>query len=169
MSGSIAAFSCSDRQAAERISADAADVPSDLDWGKAPCRFCGTGCGVEVGVKDGRVVAVRGDEASPVNSGLLCVKGYHLPGFLYGEDRLTHPLRATGRPCRAISWDEALDLIARGVPEARSTTTAPSRWRSTAPVSGPSTTATPRTQVDQGRACGRTTSTPTRASAWRAP
>ena len=37
-------------------------------------------------------MAVRGDEASPVNRGLLCVKGYHLPAMLYGEDRLTHPM-----------------------------------------------------------------------------
>jgi len=85
-----------------------------LTWSKAPCRFCGTGCGVEVGVEDGKVLAVRGDEASPVNRGLLCVKGYHLPGILYGKDRLTSPLRrkADGRGWEKISWDDALDLIA---------------------------------------------------------
>ena len=44
-----------------------------------------------VGVEKGRVVAVRGDEASPVNRGLLCVKGYHLPGLFYGDDRLLYP------------------------------------------------------------------------------
>src|SRR3546814_11556089 len=56
---------------------------------------------------------VRGDEASPVNRGLLCVKGYHLPGLLYGEDRLQFPQRrnADGSFSR-ISWDAALDLIA---------------------------------------------------------
>ncbi len=62
-------------------------------WDKAPCRFCGTGCGVEVGTRDGKVVAVRGDEKSPVNKGLLCVKGYHLPAILYGADRLQYPQR----------------------------------------------------------------------------
>ncbi len=36
---------------------------ADLSWGKAPCRYCGTGCGVEVGVRDGKVLAVRGDDA----------------------------------------------------------------------------------------------------------
>ena len=60
---------------------------ADLTWGKAPCRYCGTGCGVEVGVADGKVMAVKGDVASPVNRGLLCVKGYHLPAMLYGKDR----------------------------------------------------------------------------------
>ncbi|MEZ6123541.1 MAG: molybdopterin-dependent oxidoreductase [Planctomycetaceae bacterium] len=88
-------------------------------WDKAPCRYCGTGCGVEVAVKDNKVVAVRGDEKSPVNKGLLCAKGYHLPLMLYGSDRLTHPLRrdADGKLTK-ISWDEALDLIASKYQEA---------------------------------------------------
>jgi nitrate reductase NapA len=111
----VVAFSCADREAAERIAADhAVREDADLTWMKAPCRFCGTGCGVEVGVGEGRVMSVRGDEASPVNRGLLCVKGYHLPGFLYGEDRLRHPLLrgADGESWSRISWDEAIDLIA---------------------------------------------------------
>ncbi len=112
----VAAFSCRDREEAERLAAnrDAGAIdPADLTWGKAPCRYCGTGCGVEVGVRDGRALAVRGDQASPVNRGLLCVKGYHLPGLLYGEDRLLYPQKrgADGKLAR-ISWDEALDLIA---------------------------------------------------------
>jgi nitrate reductase NapA len=87
---------------------------ADLTWAKAPCRFCGTGCGVEVGIHDGRVVSVRGDEAAPVNRGLLCAKGYHLPGLLYGKDRLKRPLlrNPDGAGFKPISWDEALDLIA---------------------------------------------------------
>jgi len=109
----VAAHSPADRAAAEGMRAAAQIDPSDLTWGKAPCRFCGTGCGVEVGTRDGRVAAVRGDRKSPVNRGLLCVKGYHLPGFLYGEDRLTKPmLRLADGSFEAISWDAALDLIA---------------------------------------------------------
>jgi len=111
--GAVAAFGCRDQERAEQIAGDSSLNPAELDWGKAPCRFCGTGCGVEVGVKDGKVMAVRGDQASPVNKGLLCVKGYHLPGFLYGEDRLTHPLRRKDDGSfEKISWDQALDLIA---------------------------------------------------------
>jgi nitrate reductase NapA len=111
--GAVAAFSCRDREQAARLAGGAGELPDDVLWGKAPCRFCGTGCGVQVGVSDGRVVAVRGDEASPVNRGLLCVKGYHLPGFLYGEDRLTHPQRRhPDGTLETISWDRALDLVA---------------------------------------------------------
>ncbi|MFO0871056.1 MAG: molybdopterin-dependent oxidoreductase, partial [Pirellulales bacterium] len=88
-------------------------LPSDVEWRKAPCRYCGTGCGVEVGLRGGRVVAIRGDEQSPVNRGLLCAKGYHLPAMLYGADRLTHPqLRRADGSLEQLSWDAALDLVA---------------------------------------------------------
>lgn len=91
----------------------------DLRWGKAPCRYCGTGCGVEVGVKDGRVMAVRGDAAASVNKGLLCAKGYHLPAMLYGEDRLKQPMRrGADGSLQPLSWDQALDLIAQKYKEA---------------------------------------------------
>lgn len=117
---SIAAFSCADREAAQRIAEQQAGVDqTGLAWSKAPCRYCGTGCGVEVGVRDGKVLAVRGDEANPVNRGLLCVKGYHLPAMLYGEDRLLYPMLKDERGnFNRISWDEALDLIARKFQEA---------------------------------------------------
>jgi nitrate reductase NapA len=64
-------------------------------------------------------MAVRGDVANPVNRGMLCVKGYHLPAMLYGEDRLRYPIRrrADGGWDR-ISWDEALDLTASKYQEA---------------------------------------------------
>ncbi|MCB9950098.1 MAG: molybdopterin-dependent oxidoreductase [Planctomycetaceae bacterium] len=95
--------------------AEGADKSSlqNVSWDKAPCRYCGTGCGVEVAVQENKVVAVRGDEKSPVNQGLLCAKGYHLPGMLYGKDRLKFPMRrnAAGK-LEKISWNEALDLIA---------------------------------------------------------
>lgn len=102
------------RAAALLASGALSAAPKGITWGKAPCRYCGTGCGVEVGVEDRRVVAVRGDQQADVNKGLLCVKGYHLPSMLYGKDRLTHPQRrkADGT-LETISWDEAYDWIAR--------------------------------------------------------
>ena len=83
-----------------------------LEWNKAPCRFCGTGCHVQVGVQGGRVVAVAGDRNAEVNKGLLCVKGYHVGAALYGEDRLTQPLLRNGDNYEAISWERAIKIIA---------------------------------------------------------
>ncbi|UXZ54025.1 nitrate reductase catalytic subunit NapA [Halomonas sp. 7T] len=90
-----------------------------LQWDKAPCRFCGTGCSVMVGTYDGQIVATHGDNQSEVNRGLNCVKGYFLSKILYGEDRLTQPLlrKRNGQYAKdgdfePVSWDEALDLMA---------------------------------------------------------
>lgn len=85
---------------------------SDLTWNKAPCRFCGTGCHVMVGVDKGRVVSIAGDERAEVNKGLLCAKGYHVGEILYGADRLTTPLLRRDGELVPISWELALDVIA---------------------------------------------------------
>ncbi len=97
----------------------AGNPETDLIWDKAPCRFCGTGCGVLVGVKDNTVMAVKGDPQSSVNQGTLCEKGYSLPFIQYGEDRLTHPLVRMKNGVydkkgylTMTTWDKALDLIA---------------------------------------------------------
>jgi nitrate reductase NapA len=88
-------------------------------WDKAPCRFCGTGCSVLVGVQEGRVVATQGDPESPVNRGLNCIKGYFLSKIMYGKDRLTTPLlrKKNGQYDKegeftAVSWNEAFDVMA---------------------------------------------------------
>ena len=83
-----------------------------VEWDKAPCRFCGTGCHVQVGTKAGKVVAIAGDELADVNKGLLCVKGYHVGLALYGEDRLTKPLLRKNGKLVPISWDEAISVVA---------------------------------------------------------
>ncbi|WP_146255555.1 molybdopterin-dependent oxidoreductase, partial [Azospirillum sp. TSA6c] len=91
-----------------------------LKWSKAPCRFCGTGCGVMVATKDNRVVATHGDMQAEVNRGLNCVKGYFLSKILYGQDRLTQPLlrMRDGQyhkegEFQPVSWDRAFDEMAR--------------------------------------------------------
>ncbi|MBV2360933.1 nitrate reductase catalytic subunit NapA [Thalassococcus sp. CAU 1522] len=97
----------------------------DIRWDKAACRFCGTGCSVLVGVKDGRVVATQGDPEAPVNRGLNCIKGYFLSKIMYGKDRLTTPLlRKTNGvydkegEFEPVSWDEAFDIMAEKWKEA---------------------------------------------------
>jgi len=90
-----------------------------LIWNKAPCRFCGVGCSVNVATLDGKVVATHGDIQSPVNKGLNCVKGYFLSKIMYGRDRLQTPLlrKRDGKYDKEgdftpVSWDEAFDVMA---------------------------------------------------------
>ena len=92
--------------------------PAVDKWGKAPCRFCGVGCGVLVGVRKGKVVALQGDPECPVNKGLLCIKGYSLPMIMYGPDRYTAPSLRQGNKFVEISWERALDLMASKFKEA---------------------------------------------------
>jgi nitrate reductase NapA len=101
----------------QTVAGDAADA--GLKWSKAPCRFCGTGCGVTVAVKDNRVVATHGDPEAEVNRGLNCVKGYFLSKIMYGDDRLLRPLLrmkngqyAKDGEFAPVSWDKAFDVMA---------------------------------------------------------
>ena len=89
-----------------------------IRWDKGVCRYCGTGCGVLVGVKDGRIVATQGDPDAPVNKGLNCVKGYFLSKIQYGKDRLTTPLlrMKDGKfdkngEFAPVSWKQAFDIM----------------------------------------------------------
>ena len=102
---------------AANIATEASSI--ELKWSKAACRFCGTGCGVTVAVKNNRVVATHGDPQSEVNRGLNCVKGYFLSKIMYGSDRLTQPLlrMKNGKYDKSgtftpVTWDKAFDTMA---------------------------------------------------------
>lgn len=81
-------------------------------WHKAVCRFCGTGCGIQIGIRGGRVVNVQGDEYAH-NKGRLCIKGILNRDILYVKNRALHPMiRRTGQFER-VSWEEAMGLVAQ--------------------------------------------------------
>ena len=83
-----------------------------MKWEKTPCRFCGTGCGLLVGVSGDRAVAVKGDPNCSVNQGLCCVKGYHAVQILYGEDRFQDAFVRKNGTLTKVPLQEALDLVA---------------------------------------------------------
>ena len=114
--------------AASAAAAVGMSVPSELNaaassaeagwrWDKAACRFCGTGCGIMMATKNGKIVAVKGDPAAPVNRGLNCIKGYFNAKIMYGADRLKTPLLrvdANGNfdkngKFAPVSWKRAFD------------------------------------------------------------
>ncbi|GAA0572958.1 nitrate reductase catalytic subunit NapA [Caenispirillum bisanense] len=111
--------------------AAAAPGADGIAWDKGVCRFCGTGCGVLIGTKEGRVVATQGDPDAPVNRGLNCIKGYFLSKIMYGKDRLTTPMlrMKNGRfdkegDFAPITWDQAFDIMAE-------------KWKATLKEKGP--------------------------------
>ncbi|MBL0721563.1 MAG: nitrate reductase catalytic subunit NapA [Sulfurovum sp.] len=101
----------------QEAQAEAAKAESDWRWDKAACRFCGTGCGIMLATKSGKIVAVKGDPAAPVNRGLNCIKGYFNAKIMYGADRLKTPLLRMNDKgefdkkgkFKPVSWKRAFD------------------------------------------------------------
>ena len=84
----------------------------ELKYVPTTCPYCGVGCGLNLVVKDGKLVGVEPWKRSPVNEGKLCPKGLSCWEFVHDEDRLTTPLiKKDGKQVEA-TWDEALDLVA---------------------------------------------------------
>jgi assimilatory nitrate reductase catalytic subunit len=83
---------------------------------KTHCCFCGQQCGIQLKVKDNKVVGFEPWEDFPFNQGKLCPKG--VKRYLQDEhpDRLTTPLeRVEAEGFCPVSWDEALDRTVREV------------------------------------------------------
>ncbi len=99
------------------LSAKSEEAQKSWRWDKAVCRFCGTGCGIMVATKNGKIVAVKGDPEAPVNRGLNCIKGYFNAKIMYGADRLKTPLLRVNDKGEfdkhgkfvPVSWQRAFD------------------------------------------------------------
>jgi formate dehydrogenase major subunit len=85
----------------------------DVKYVPTTCPYCGTGCGFNLVVKDGKAVGVAPWHRNPVNDGKLCPKGNYAHEFIHSEDRLTKPLIRKGDQFVEATWDEAYDLIAQ--------------------------------------------------------
>jgi len=88
-----------------------------MTWKKTGCVCCAQNCGLEVRVEGGRIVEVRPDKDNPRSQGYVCRKGLKIPYYQHNRDRLTQPLKRVDGALRPVSWDEALDGIARGLRE----------------------------------------------------
>ncbi len=86
-------------------------------WKRTPCRLCGVGCGLLVGIEGGRAVAVKGDPDSPVSKGLACVKGYNSVQALYGRDRIRQAMVRRDGKLVPAPMHEAYDLVAQQIKE----------------------------------------------------
>ena len=86
---------------------------------KSVCRSCHGGCGALLHVREGKLVKVEGDRASPLNHGRLCPIGLSTVDLVNHPDRLQYPKRRRGPrgsgDWQRISWDEALDEISERV------------------------------------------------------
>jgi formate dehydrogenase alpha subunit len=76
------------------------------------CPFCGCGCGVYLEVKDNLLVRVRPDADSPLSRGTLCVRGSYGCDFVHSPERLSSPMVKVNGNFEAVSWEEALGVVA---------------------------------------------------------
>lgn len=87
------------------------------------CAMCGpsAGCGIWALVRDGKFVGVEGMKESPLNRGRLCAKAHASVQWVYSPERLRTPLRRIGAKgegkFEAITWNQALDLLAEKLKE----------------------------------------------------
>ncbi|HEY7336599.1 MAG TPA: formate dehydrogenase subunit alpha [Bryobacteraceae bacterium] len=98
------------------------------------CPYCGVGCQLTYNVRDNKIVYVQGKDG-PANASRLCVKGRYGFDYVQHKHRLTKPLiRKPGVPktkdfvvdpenwrdvFREASWEEALDVAAKGLRDVR--------------------------------------------------
>jgi anaerobic selenocysteine-containing dehydrogenase len=80
-------------------------------WVQSACVLCSNGCGMDIAVRDGRIVGVRGRARDRVNHGRLGPKGLYGWQANNSPDRLTLPLIREGGQLREASWEEAMNLI----------------------------------------------------------
>jgi len=82
-------------------------------WVATTCGYCSVGCGMFIGVRDGRAVSVRGNPDHPVNRGMLCPKGLSEHHTIDAENRARVPLMKQGGRFARVSWPQALETMAK--------------------------------------------------------
>jgi anaerobic selenocysteine-containing dehydrogenase len=87
----------------------ASKIPSR--WVPTTCGYCSVGCGIEIGVKDGRAIASRALASHPVNRAKLCPKGLSEHYALEAENRARYPLLRKNGKLTRVGWDEAITTL----------------------------------------------------------
>jgi len=76
------------------------------------CAYCGTGCEIQAGIRQGKITSVRPVLDAPVSKGHLCVKGRYGFEYVHAPDRVTQPMIRQGDQWKPVSWDDAITFVA---------------------------------------------------------
>ena len=87
-------------------------TPGVATWYASTCGECAGGCGIRVRTREGRAVMIEGNPDHPVSRGGVCSRGVSALQGLYDPDRVATPLRAGAEGFEAITWEEAMELLA---------------------------------------------------------
>ncbi len=115
-------------------------IPGIGTWYAGVCRECPAGCGTLVKVMEGRAKKIEGNPKHPVNKGRLCAIGQAGLQTLYNPDRIKGPLKRSGPRGSGqyieITWEEALDALAKNLAELEDKKDAESAYLLTQPLRG---------------------------------
>ena len=87
-------------------------IAGPSQWTRTTCPYCGVGCELNVGTRDGHIVSLAPVPDAPVSRGHLCVKGRYGFGFVSAGDRVTEPMIRQDGEWRRVSWNEARTVVA---------------------------------------------------------
>ena len=80
-------------------------------WVFSTCGYCGVGCGLYIGVKNGKAVYTKGNPKHDVNMGTLCPKGLSEHELINSKERVTSPLIRRAGTLRAASWEDSFSKV----------------------------------------------------------
>jgi len=104
--------------------------PATESWGHSTVRTacpldCPDSCTLDVTVEKGRILKIDGGDANPATNSFICAKVRRFGERIYGDDRMLYPAVRQGAKGQGtfsrVSWDEALDQIARRMTEIKRT------------------------------------------------
>lgn len=82
------------------------------DWVRTTCPYCGTGCEMNVGVREEKIVQIKPVNDAPVSAGHLCVKGRYAFDFNDADDRITGPMIRVNGEWQTVTWNDAVAHVA---------------------------------------------------------
>ncbi|MBU2510680.1 molybdopterin-dependent oxidoreductase [bacterium] len=84
---------------------------TDIHYHYRACHLCEATCGLEITVKDKKILSIKGNKEDPLSHGYFCPKALALKEVQNDPDRLKTPVKRVGSDWKTISWDEAFDTV----------------------------------------------------------
>jgi len=79
------------------------------------CPFCGVGCTLSLGLREGKILRSRGKTGNGVSDGNLCGRGRFGVDYIYNENRVKTPMIKEDDEFKSVSWEKALSFIAENL------------------------------------------------------
>ncbi len=87
------------------------DAKKPDKWVLSTCGYCGVGCGLYIGVKNGEALYTKGNPKHAVNMGTLCPKGLSEHQLLNSPERIVHPQIRNNGVLQDASWEDAFKKV----------------------------------------------------------